>query len=219
MMHRKWLPLFVLVVSSLLGDLLTNSQASSVDRERQLQFATEVIRNLPETAGPWRASPAEALSENVLRSLQCRAHASLWFVNIETGERVSLILMAGAAGPMVVHGPELFYENGSFDLVETARTENISSADGRTDTFERVAFRSKSGGQPPRRIYHAWRKSQGGWEAPRNPRLALGGEAMLYKLQVSTSVVAETADGSAGSDACRRLLEVLLPVLDRALEY
>jgi hypothetical protein len=176
-----------------------------------------VIRNLPETAGPWRASPAEALSEDVLRAIQCRAHASLWFVNVETGERVSLIMMAGAAGPMLAHGPELFYESGSFDLVETARTENIPSADGRTDTFERLAFRSKSDRQPLQCVYHAWRKSQGRWEAPRSPRLALGGEAMLYKLQVATSIVAKTADGSAGSDACRRLLEVLVPVLDRVM--
>jgi len=216
-MHVKWLPLIVLVVSSLVGDVLTRSPASSVDRERQLQFATEAIRNLPAAVGPWRSIPAEPLSENALRMLQCRAHASLWFVNGETGERVWVVLMAGAAGPMVAHTPESCYESGSFETAEEACAEVISSAGGQSHTFERVAFRAKSGGPVRERIYHAWRKSQGRWEAPRNPRLALGGEAMLYKLQLATTIPEKSTVNTAGSDACQRLLEVLVPALDRLL--
>ena len=216
-MHRTWLPLIVLVVSSLVGDALTRTQANSVDRERQLQAATEVIRNLPATVGPWRSVPAEPISENALRILQCRAHASLSFVNDDTGERVSVVLMAGTAGPMVAHTPESCYESGSFEMVEASHAESIASSGGLTDTFERVTFRPKSGGPALQRIYHAWRKSQGRWEAPRNPRLALGGEAMLYKLQMATSVPDKPADETAGSDACRCLLESLIPVLDQAI--
>lgn len=218
-MHRTWLPLIVLVVSSLIGDALTRTQANFVDRERQLQFATEAIRNLPATIGPWRASPAEALSETVLRMLQCRAHANLLFVNDETGERVSLVIMAGTSGPMVAHTPATCYESGAYEMVEGSRVEAVSSAGGLIDTFECVAFRPKAGGPALQRIYHAWRKSQSRWEAPRNPRLALGGEAMLYKLQLATSVPEKSADDSATSDACRRFLEVLIPVLDRTLDY
>jgi hypothetical protein len=216
-MHRTWLPLIVLVVTSLVGDALTRSNANVVDRERQLQAANDGLRNLPTTIGPWRSIPGEALSEAALRILQCRAHASLSFINDETGERVSLILMAGAAGPMVAHTPESCYESGSFEMVEAARTESISSAGGRTDTFERVTFRPKSGGPALQRIYHAWCRSRGRWEAPRNPRLSLGGEAMLYKLQLATSVPDKPADDSAGSDACRHFLEVLIPALDHTL--
>ena len=58
------------------GDVLTRSNANGVDRERQLQAAGDAIRNLPATVGPWRSTPAEALSETALRMLQCRAHAS-----------------------------------------------------------------------------------------------------------------------------------------------
>jgi len=138
-------------------------------------------------------------------------------VNDETGERVSVVLMAGAAGPMVAHSPESCYESGSFEMVEAARAESIFSSGDLTDTFERVTLRPKSGGPAWQRIYHAWRKSQGRWEAPRNPRLALGGEATLYKLQLATSVPENPADETAGSDACRRLLEALIPVLDQAM--
>jgi hypothetical protein len=216
-MHRTWLPLIVLVVSSLVGDVLTRSNANGVDRERQLQAATAAIRNLPATIGPWRSVPSESLSETTLRILQCRAHASLSFVNDETGERVSVALMAGPAGPMIAHTPEACYESRSFDLAEAPRAESLSSSGGATDTFERVTFRPKSGGPALQRIYHAWRKSQGRWEAPRNPRLALGGEAMLFKLQLAASVPDRPADDPAGSDACRHLLEALIPVLDRTL--
>jgi hypothetical protein len=216
-MHRTWLPLIVLVVSSLVGDALTRTNANGVDRERQLQAATEAIRNLPATFGPWRSVPAEPVSENALRILQCRAHASLSFVNDETGERVSVVLMAGTAGPMLAHTPKACYESGSFEIVEAARAESISSSGGQTDAFEKVTFRPKSGGPAWQRMYHAWRKSQGRWEAPRNPRLALGGEPMLYKLQLATNVAEKSADDTTSSDACRRLLEALIPVLDRML--
>jgi hypothetical protein len=208
------MPLIVLVVSSLVGDALTRTQANSVDRERQLQAATLAIRCLPATFGPWRSVPAEPISENALRILQCRAHTSLSMVNDETGERVSVVLMAGTAGPMVAHTPESCYESGSFEMVEAAHAESITSSGGLTDIFERVTFRPKSGGAALQRVYHAWRTSQGRWQAPRNPRLALGGEAMLYKLQIVTSVPDKPADETAGSDACRRLLEALIPVFD-----
>jgi hypothetical protein len=216
-MHRNWLPLIVLVVSSFVGDLLTRSNANGVDRERQLQAAREAIGNLPTDVGPWRSVPAEALSDNALQQLQCRAHTSRSFVNGETGERVSLVLMAGAAGPMVAHTPESCYESGSFAMAESARAEIITSSGGASDTFERVAFRPRSGGPALQRIYHAWRKSQGRWQAPRNPRLALGGEGMLFKLQLATSISEKSADDQSASDACRRFLETLIPVLDRTL--
>lgn len=216
-MHRTGLPLIVLVVSSLVGDLLTRSNANGVDRERQLQAAAHAIGNLPATIGPWRPVAADAISENALRILQCRAHASRIFVNDQTGERVSLVLMAGAAGPMMAHTPEACYESGSFVMVEAAQAEAISSSDGQSATFERLAFRPKSGGLAIQRIYHAWRRSQGRWEAPRNPRLALGGEAMLYKLQLATSISEKGTDEPAGSAACRSFLDALLPALDRTL--
>ena len=215
-MHRTWLPLIVLVVSSFAGDVLTRSNAIGVERERQLQAATRVIGNLPDCVGPWRSGPAENLSENVLRILQCRAHTSRTFVNDDTGERVSLILLAGAAGPMVAHTPESCYESGSFELAEAARAETVSASASQADTFERITFRTKSGGSV-QRIYHAWHKFQGRWTAPRNPRIALGGEAMLYKLQLATSLPDKPAEETAGPDGCRRFLEALIPVLDKSL--
>jgi hypothetical protein len=40
---------------------------------------------------------------------------------------------------------------------------------------------------------------------------------MLYKLQLATSVPEQSAGDSTGSDACRGLLQALIPVLDRTL--
>jgi hypothetical protein len=216
-MHRPWLSLVVLVLSSLLGDALTRSNANGVDRERQLQWATQAIENLPASVGPWRSVPAEGLSENVLRTLQCRAHASRSFVDEETGQRVSLVLMAGSAGPLLAHTPETCYESGSYEIAESARPDSIASSSGAVDTFERVTFRAKSRSGALQRVYHAWRNSQGRWAAPRNPRLALGGEPMLYKLQLATSISDKPAEGRDSSDACRRFLEQLIPVLDSTM--
>ena len=118
---------------------------------------------------------------------------------------------------MVAHTPEVCYESGSFEIAEVASAESISSSGGAADTFERVTFRPKSRGGAMQRVYHAWRKSQGRWTAPRNPRLALGGESMLYKLQLTTSIPDNSTDDQNSSDAGRRFLEELIPVLDHTL--
>ena len=67
------------------------------------------------------------------------------------------------------------------------------------------------------RVYYAWRKFAGPWEAPNRPRLALGGQPMLYKLQMAGDAPTRADDNSLESDAARRFLNDLLPVLDGIL--
>ena len=218
-MNRNWLGLVALVVASFVGNLFSRSSASSVDRERMLQGGTQVVAGLPTTIGPWRSAPAEPMADDALRTLQCRSHASLTYVNSETGEQVSLLLFVGGTGPLIAHTPQTCFESARFEMLEAPRSEKISASGGAADTFGRVTFRNRSDTSESRRVYHAWHRPHGFWEVPDNPGLSLGAEPMLYKLQLATRLPAQTTDATPADDAARRLLDELLPVLNALLNH
>jgi hypothetical protein len=159
---------------------------------------------------------SEPLSENVLQILGCRAHQSRTYVDDLTGEQVALTLLAGAAGPLVAHTPDVCYPSTDFDVAEPVGSEVLRGTGARADTFDRATFRSRSVDARRQRVYYAWRKFDGPWQVPPNPRLALGGQPMLYKLQLAGDAPADPGVSSP-SDPARRFLTDLLPVLDEML--
>jgi hypothetical protein len=66
------------------------------------------------------------------------------------------------------------------------------------------------------RVYYAWRRFDGPWQAPDDPRWTLGGQPMLYKLQLACDALPAPGE-SSDSDAVHRFLTDLLPVLDKVL--
>ena len=200
---RPWLGLIALSVVSFLGTSFSQANVNTIDRERMLQAATEEVDALPTTIGPWRGEAAAPFSEELLRTLHCRAYQSRMYVNGETGERVSLVLVAGAAAPLVTLAPQAFYENEQLDLAEAGPPETIG------DQAEFLPFTLGSRSETGKTLltYLAWRTAEGRWEAPRNPRLALGGQPMLFRLQVATA---------SNSAACRRLLTDFLALTNHS---
>jgi hypothetical protein len=155
---------------------------------------------------------SEPLPDRVLEMLRCDGHQNRVYVNQETNESVALILLVGRAGPMVAHTPAVCYESSAFEVVESTRPTVVRTVGDRSDTFDRVAFRSKSVDGGKQVVYHSWRRHRGNWEVPGNPRFALGGAPMLYKLQLAAA-----PEGLEETDVQQRFLADLLPVLDRLL--
>lgn len=217
---RVWMGLIALVVISLGGHWVVRGAVSSVDQDSLLQAAGEAAAQLPTSFGNWRVESSEPLSEKTLATLSCTAHQSRVYVNDDTGERVSMVLLVGRAGPLVAHTPEVCMSSVNYRIVASGRPEFVSS-DGGRNTFARVELRSNSDSSDSQRVYYAWRPPKGNWQAPENPRMKLGGSPMLYKLQLATSDVAVAAEksGEPGQDdAGRKFLADLLPVLDPILE-
>lgn len=215
-MNRLFLPVIALAAASLAGDALCRSLARGGDPERLLQMASENLTRLPEQIGPWRSTKAEPLSDDVLQMLDCRAHEARIYVNDETGETVGLMLLAGAAGPLVSHTAEVCYGSAAYEIVEPPASQKIRGSGDEADTVHSVTFRSHSVNGQTQRVYYAWRRFEGPWQAPANPRMALGGQPMLYKLQLAGEAPPE-GTASAESDSARRFLVDLLPALDKAL--
>lgn len=214
---RVWSGLIVLVLVSVLGSYWCRNAASAGgNQERLLQLAGEAVHRLPDAFGPWRSVSSDPLTADVLAMLQCRDHESRSYANTETGERVSLILLAGKAGPMVSHTPEVCYESAAFEVVAPARPEEIRQSGQTSDVFDRVIFRSNSVAGEMQAVHYAWRRAEGSWQAPRNPRMTLGGAPILYKLQLATVAELE-ADEERTPTVGQRFLEELLPALDPLL--
>ena len=240
---RTCLPLVVLAFASLLGDRLCHTAARRDDPERLMHAASENLRHFPDRIGTWRAVAAEPLSANAVRMLQCRFHESRVYIDDQTGEKVYLILLVGPAGPLVAHTPEVCYASREFKVVDAAHPITIRGSGPAADVFDVVEFQAGSVMAERHRAYYGWHSVTGRWQAPHNPRLTLGGQPMLYKLQLSLDPasfnpaafdpvahsgdaplettgppLANPAEKHLPSDPGRRFLAALLPVLDRLLQ-
>lgn len=220
-LSRTSIGLAALVAVSLTGDAVCKRLAGGGDAERLMGIAVDAVGRLPDQFGPWHAVESEPLSEAVVRMLECRAHQNRLYRNDDTGETASLILLAGPPGPLLAHTPEVCYSSSSFDVVEPARPEKFRVVGERTDELHHALFRSLGVSGELQVVYYGWRKPEGRWQAPKDPRLALGGGPLLYKLQVATAISADALEsshsGSKEPDAGHRLLIDLLPHLDPLL--
>jgi hypothetical protein len=213
---KPLLALVLLAAASIAGDLVCRSLGHGADREHLFRLATDNVARLPDQIGPWRAEQGEPLSDTVLHLLECRAHESRTYIDDQTGEQVGVLLLAGPSGPLVAHTAEVCYESSSYKLVEPPVSESVRGAGDHADVVHRATFRSNSVAGQKLRVYYAWRPFDGPWQAPDSPRLALGGQPLLYKLQLSGSA---PPDGkySLATDPARRFLLDFLPVLDKTL--
>ena len=228
-MPRTWSAVAAFVVISLLGNFLC-TRAVSVDTEKLMEAGSSNVSQLPETVGDWHVIKSEPLEDKVLRMLNCRNHENRVYVNDKTGEEVSVVLLVGEAGPLLAHTPEVCYSSADWETIEPAHFETIRGTGDKADDFYRVTVRALNLTKDRQRIYYGWRAGTGPWQAPKNPRMKLGGEPMLYKLQVvaRNEKQAEEPDepGETGkpegvsteSEATRHFLEDLLPVLDDLLK-
>jgi len=214
---RVWFSLVALVSVSLIGEYARRTLNGADDQERLLDIAATGVGELPTRIGRWRMVNAEPLDEAARNILKCRAHESRNYVDEQTGDNISLVLLAGVAGPIVAHTPEACYSSTEYEIDEAAKTEVVRNAAGRLDNFGRVVFRSNALAGRRMEVFYAWRKHDGPWEAPQSPRLALGGQPMLFKLQLAIASSEDSRDRSYASDAIHRFLTELLPVLDQIL--
>jgi hypothetical protein len=219
--YRVWFGLIALVAISVAGDRYVRSNTrSSKATEQMLVAASEAVRQFPESIGPWKMVSSDPLPDRVLEILQCSAHQSRDYVHEETGQKVSFILLVGAAGPLVAHTPEVCYSSADYEVLQTAQPEVIRGTGDAADVFDRVVFRSKKVTGEKLRVHYAWRRPNGHWQAPKNPRLSIGGSPLLYKVQLATTDESNSDDSAADSSKNlpdERFLADLLPTLDSLL--
>jgi hypothetical protein len=137
------------------------------------------------------------------------------YIHRGTGEELSVLLVSGRPGPVVVHAPEVCFSGAGFNLAAPAekRTVSMPSVTGRTEFW--VGRFEKTGGVPKYlRVYWSW-GTNGDWIASDSPRWDFARKKALYKLYVVREMT--RADESADEDPVPAFLGHFLPDVHQCL--
>ena len=208
-MNTKTLILLVLCVSL---TVLSGFLRGMVDQRRGMaqgmKEAAIRVEALPEKIGDWKATRVEPLDDDAASMLRCAGSTVRSYVNTQTGESVSLVLLVGPAGPLAVHTPEVCYGSLNFTTVQPRQRKIITDVNGNEHPFAFITFEENKVGHRLQRVYYAWNRS-GTWVAPHSPRTSFAGVPMLYKAQIATNAVGDQAE----MDAAEKFLRESLPLL------
>jgi hypothetical protein len=203
------------VLITVMGDYFALQRGQDAGRKKLLAHAVQRIEQFPEQIGPWALAATEPFSARTVQMLQVEGYTNRSYVHSETGEHVTLILLAGPAGPLVAHSPEVCMQSRDFAILSAAEHDRISVEGGSPADLRRTTFKARSLRGEVIDVYYAWSRNGRQWVAPEHPRIALGGSPMLYKLQIAAWAPLGADDPQISIS--KRFLQDLLPVLQREL--
>lgn len=170
--------------------------------------ASRLTGALPERLDAWQLVKTPELEEGVGDVLQCAAYLHGVYTNDQTGDTIDVALVAGPAGPISVHTPEICYSAQNYDIAGDRQAIVIEDNSGRSHTLWQVFANSREASRPNLRVLYAWSRGAE-WEAVGGPRFAYAGLPVLYKLQVAGPPDDRSAADPA-SDPCRKFLSQFL---------
>jgi len=180
----------------------------------ELAYHATTIEELPEQLGEWRlVAKGDPVKEHVREQLKLQGYLHRIYEHAGTGQRVSLLLMVGTAGPLVRHPPEICYESQANRLASSTLLD--VERDGHTSRFRLLEFSSRSPVPQDFLIAYAF-GSEGHWDNPSSPRLAYAGKSMLYKVQVLTDASRER--DRLQPQGMKAFIGELVPVLNARFE-
>jgi hypothetical protein len=178
-----------------------------------IEDATRALAQVPPTVGEWEGVEREVPADDVVAG-DIRAYLRRDYVHRPTGKTVSVVVVVGEPGPIVVHTPNLCYPRSGFEQFSPQEREvlEVEGPVGRVEMW-RAGYRSPGLIPVQQRVRWCW-TATGPWRAPTNPRLAFAGYPALYKFY-TVQQVAEGDDPS--QDASLDFLRHFLPQLHERL--
>ena len=176
----------------------------------EMRVTAERLEELPRTIGPWQATGEfSSLDEETVKMLRCTGNVYADYVDPASGEKVSVILMYGPAGPLAVHTPDVCYASSNFTQRRDRRRETIAGDADQTHEFWSIEFEENAVGNRPLQVTYGWKSSEA-WVAPHEARTAFAGIPVLHKVQVASHDVTQGSKVGAGV----RFLSDALPILE-----
>jgi hypothetical protein len=160
-----------------------------------LTLAAKSLDRLPLKFGNFtHVSDGEPLSDAVCDELGLVGHLNRTYVNDETGEQMTLLLMVGQPGRLVRHPPHICYTSRGGQQV--GRTSVISGL-GDDGSSEFKVLKISSSGIEESSFSVAYSHTLNGrWSTPDFPRIDFGGFPYLYKVQVLSNAGSEMGESS-----------------------
>jgi len=196
------------IVALTVGPNVYRGHTESVQAQL-LDDAEKRLLNIPAHFGPWLLRDEVPLSETAQQMLVNPRYVCRTYVHGSSGETVSMIVLAGLAGPMAVHTPEICMPSREYESIKAPQRIELV-AQGMKQKFYSSLFRANTLEGQKLNVYYSWSRDGKTWEAPEYPRVTFAPLPMLYKLQV---ICAEPAAPSKGPTTCEAFLADLLPLL------
>lgn len=204
--------LLILVGTIAAGTLSRRSGLGAANPQLLDRAAQTLARPLPTRVGNWQVMHESPLDERTLQMLRCPAHISRVYVHDQTGERVSVTVLVGPAGPIAVHTPEICFSSQDYKIDGDRIAASIDSGELGAQTFWDVVFRTTEVGGSKLRVLYAWSDGTR-WNASEQPRYTYGALPYLYKLQLA----GPEAPAAGEFDASRDFLTQFLGQLEKQL--
>ena len=174
-------------------------------RYDHIQAALDAV---PEVLGEWHATP-NPMDPGDLAQAGIRAVHSRVYRHARTGKVVTVLLVAGAPGPIAVHTPDVCFRGLGFDRLSAPEPVQAGGA----EFWKMECARPGAADRNRLLVYWAW-NGGAGWEAPahRQARLKYALKPALSKLYF----VSEAGAGGA-ADAVSEFATVFLPAVNQLL--
>lgn len=212
-MIRPCLPLLAFAGLTVTAGLLHGWHTGRWRPSGEVNSAVERLQAVPLSGGDWRGE-SEPLEGEDLKRAGITGHVSARFRNIVTGDRVSMLLVCGRAGPISVHTPETCYGGAGFEPSGDRYRKEVRVGD-RSVAVWAMRFTAPQT-SASKRIEVNWGWNGGdGWLAPESSRWSLSRYPALYKLYVVRDLPA--AGSQAQRDSSAEFLQAYLPLLEKAL--
>ncbi len=175
-----------------------------------LQDFTKHVPTMPKEFGPWVLSEEVEISKEEWKATNCTAYVSRWYLNRNTGERISFYLVSGTAKHITIHTPDWCMMAAGFDQ-EKPTVEYKFEVEGMEVEAATAVFRKEGDGV---RTY--WMYSDNGeWQGPAHPSVAkmkYGGRPAMYKIYLTSDPTPDPAD-----NPCNQFAADAFPTINKLL--
>jgi hypothetical protein len=149
------------------------------------RVAGERLQAMPaKDFGNWRFDRQAEFPPEVLTILEQPAYLSRVYQHVQTGDTVTVVVLAGQPGPVAVHTPEICYSSRDYSLAGARSTQDVTADDGRKHHLWKLKLDPNQADQLPLEVRYGWTTGRA-WEATEQPRYSFGGLSHLYKLQIA----------------------------------
>ena len=179
------------------------------------RIAVERLNNVPMTIGTWDAVSRE-LEPRIIEKAEIEGYMSREYVDRESGQVVSILLVGGRPGPIAVHTPDICFRGQGYKFTEEPMRQTFSLADRdkNAEAWTATPVRETAGLPDYLRVLWTW-SFDGQWQAPDNPRITFAASPAIYKLYVTRPASSDSEPWE--DDTCVAFLRLLIPELERAL--
>jgi len=98
----------------------------------ELQRAGKRLETLQTNFGTWEMEASSALGDYARTVLESTGSLNRVYVNSETGQRVSVALVVGPAGPIATHSPEICFSSRAMKVLDERKPISLQLQGSKT---------------------------------------------------------------------------------------